>query len=93
MSVSDDTVCAIASDELAGVTGANYTGPEQAKAQVGSQDRCAYVKEHLRRLGADAAFMNRAPSINRNPVSFGNADLKDRLHMEHAFHCRTPEAQ
>ena len=87
MSAPDDTLHAIASDELAGVSGAHYTGPEQAKAQVGSHDRCAYVAEHLRQLGATDADLKRQPVILRSS-SFTNTDLKERLLMENQFHCR-----
>ena len=79
-------IIAITTDELGAVSG-GHTPAEAAQEHVGSDWRCKYVTEHLARLGADAAFMNRTPRI-KTPSRFSQADLKDRLQMEHFHNCR-----
>jgi hypothetical protein len=83
-------IITLAADELAEVSGGHTPG-QAAQEPVGSDWRCHYVKQHLGRLGADAAFMNRSPRINRNVARFSDSDLKDRLQMEHFYNCRNAQ--
>jgi hypothetical protein len=80
----------IATDALVAVHG-GQSAAERAKAHVGSDQRCGYVKEHLGRLGANDAFMNRMPRISRQ--GFDTNSLKDRLQMEHFYNCRPRDVE
>jgi hypothetical protein len=77
----------IPTDALAAVNG-GHPSAEAALDHVGGKWRCAYVTEHLGKLGADAAFMSREPRISPTD-HFTDSDLKDRLQMEYFYKCRT----